>query len=142
MCSALTYKRDPLELSPRGASFNAANRGSLDYTTDYFWVVLCKNHRVHHKGNTGYEHRILLGETDAFSCQPMLPDRIEVRCDSCGKAYSYKRREILRGEVQVPEAFVPHPLFKKPACPIVCLVLAPARAMFCLVYSHASIDGH
>jgi hypothetical protein len=40
---------------------------------------------------------------------------IEVRCDSCRKAYSYKRSEILRDEVQVPEAFVPHPLFKKAA---------------------------
>lgn len=42
-------------------------------TTDYFWVVVCKNHRFHHKTNTGYEHRILLGETDAFAALPMLP---------------------------------------------------------------------
>jgi hypothetical protein len=108
------------KLSPHGASFTMQpNRGlggvSVDYTTDYFWVVLCQNHRFHHKDNTGYEHRILLGETDAFSSQPMLPERIKVRCDSCGKAYSYKRSEILRAEVQVPDAFVPHPLFKKPA---------------------------
>jgi hypothetical protein len=38
----------------------------------------------------------------------MLPDKINVRCDSCGEEYSYKRTEILRGEVQVPELFVPH----------------------------------
>jgi hypothetical protein len=87
----------------------------VEYTTDYFWVVFCKNRRFHHKDNTGYEHRILLGETDAFSSHPMLPAMIEVRCDSCRKAYSYKRSEILRDEVQVPEAFVPHPLFKKAA---------------------------
>jgi len=29
---------------------------------DYYWVVICKNHRVHHKGNTSYEHHIRLGE--------------------------------------------------------------------------------
>jgi hypothetical protein len=28
-----------------------------------------------------YEHRILSGETDAFSSVPMLPSKIEVRCD-------------------------------------------------------------
>jgi len=59
--------------------------------------------------------RILLCETDAFSSLPVLPDTIEVRCDSCGQAYSYKRSEISRGDVQVPESFVPHPLFKKTA---------------------------
>ena len=87
----------------------------MDYGSDYIWIVLCKNRRFHHKDNTGYEHRIPLGQTDAFSSPPLLPDMIEVRCDSCGKAYSYKRIEILRGEVQVPESFVPHPLFKKTA---------------------------
>jgi len=46
--------------------------GCVEYTTDYFWVVVCKNRRVHHKGNTGYEHKILLGETDAFTALPML----------------------------------------------------------------------
>ena len=84
----------------------------VEYTTDYFWVVVCKNHRAHHKGNTGYEHRVLLGETDAFSPLPMLPEQIDVRCDSCGEEYSYKQKEVMRDEVQVPETFVAHPLFK------------------------------
>jgi len=84
----------------------------VEYTTDYFWVVVCKNHRAHHKGNTGYEHRVLLGETDAFSPLPMLPEEIDVRCDSCGEEYSYKPKEVMRDEVQVPETFKPHPLFK------------------------------
>ena len=87
----------------------------MKYSTDYYWVVLCKNDRFHHKENINYEHRILLGETDAFSSLPMLPGKIEVRCDTCGKTYFYKRSEILRGEVLVPEAFAPHPLFKKTA---------------------------
>jgi hypothetical protein len=84
----------------------------VEYVTDYFWVVVCKNRRVHHKGNTGYEHKILLGEADAFTSLPMLPDEIEVRCDSCSEEYSYKQKEIMRDEVQVPEVFAPHPLFK------------------------------
>jgi len=87
----------------------------MRYSTDYFWVVLCKNHRFHQKENISFQHRILLGETDAFSTLPMLPGKIEVRCDSCGKSYWYKRSEISRGEVQVPESFIPHPLFKKTA---------------------------
>ena len=84
----------------------------MEYSTDYFWVVVCRNHRFHHKGNVGYEHNILLGETDAYSPPAMLPEKIKVRCDNCGEEYSYKQKEIMRDEVQVPEAFVPHPLFK------------------------------
>jgi hypothetical protein len=76
-------------------------------------VVVCKNHRFHHKGNVGYEHRILLGETDAYASLPMLPDKVKIRCEGCGEEYSYKRTEVLRAEVQVPEAFVPHPLFSQ-----------------------------
>ena len=34
---------------------------------DYFWAVVCKNHRFHHKGTIGYQHHILLGETDAYA---------------------------------------------------------------------------
>jgi len=85
---------------------------SVEYITDYFWVVVCKNRRFHHKSNTGYEHKILLGETDAFSSLPVLPEKVEVRCDDCGEEYSYKIKEVLRDEVQVPETFVAHPLFR------------------------------
>jgi hypothetical protein len=67
----------------------------VEYITDYYWVVVCKNRRFHHKGNVGYEHRIMLGETDAFAALPMLPEKIKVRCDSCGQESSYKRSEIL-----------------------------------------------
>jgi hypothetical protein len=42
----------------------------------------------------------------------MLPEKITVRCDVCGEEYSYKIKEVMRYEVQIPDAFVPHPLFK------------------------------
>jgi hypothetical protein len=71
----------------------------MQYTTDYYWVGVCKNHRFHHKGNTGYERKILLGEVDAFSSLPMLPDNSVVRCEGCGEEYSYKRKEVMRDEV-------------------------------------------
>lgn len=87
----------------------------MQYVTDYFWVVVCKNRRFHHKGNIGYEHHIVLGGTDAFDSLPMLPDRIQVRCDLCGEEYSYKQDEVLRDVVQVPETLVPHPLFRGPS---------------------------
>jgi len=79
---------------------------------EYFWVVLCKNHRFHHKGNTSYSHQIVLAETNAFSPLPMLTQQVSVRCDACGAEYSYKPAEILRGEMETAPAFVPHPMFK------------------------------
>ena len=79
---------------------------------DYYWVVLCKNHRFHHKGNTSYAHQIALGETDAYSPPPMLTQKVTVRCDSCGEEYSYKANEILRNVIQIPSGFVAHPMFR------------------------------
>lgn len=85
----------------------------MEYTTDYYWVVICKNRRFHHKGNTSYEHHIRLGETDAFSALPMLTEKITVRCDRCGEEYSYKPKDVIRAEIEVLDGFVPHPLFKR-----------------------------
>jgi len=79
---------------------------------DYFWVVLCKNHRFHHKGNTSYAHQIALGETDAYSPLPMLAQAVTVRCDNCGEEYSYREKDILRNVIPVPTGFVPHPMFR------------------------------
>ena len=84
----------------------------MQYTTDYYWVVICKNRRFHHRGNVGYDHPIKLGETDAYGPLPMLTESIKIRCDSCGEEYSYKRKEGMRAQAEVPENFVPHPLFK------------------------------
>jgi hypothetical protein len=80
-------------------------------TRPYFWVVTCKNQRFHHKENVNYRHHILLGENDSYTSLPRLPVQIEVRCESCGKEFSYAREEVLRAEVDTPEAFIPHPLF-------------------------------
>ncbi len=82
------------------------------YATEYFWVVICKNHRYHHKENTSYAHQIALGETDAFSPLPMLTEQLKVRCDGCGMEYSYRPTEVLRNEIPIPPDFVPHPLFR------------------------------
>lgn len=82
---------------------------------DYFWVVLCKNHRFHHRGNISYLHQIALGETDAYSPLPMLTDKVVVRCDNCGEMYSYKPTEILRNVLEIPAGFAPHPLFRSRA---------------------------
>lgn len=79
---------------------------------EYFWVVLCKNHRFHHKGNLSYSHPIALAETDEYSPLPMLTQQITVRCDNCGHEYSYKATEVLRNEMSMPAGFVPHPMFK------------------------------
>ena len=83
----------------------------MSYETDYFWVVICKNRRFHHKSNTSYEHRIALGEADTFSAPPTLSKAFRVQCDSCAEEYSYEPKEVLRAELEVPERFVPHPMF-------------------------------
>jgi hypothetical protein len=85
----------------------------MEYTTDYFWVVICKNRRFHHKGNTSYQHQIPLGETDPFSSPPMLTEAVKVRCDVCHQEYSYKSKEVLRAEIEVTEHFTAHPLFRR-----------------------------
>jgi len=77
-----------------------------------FWVVLCRNHRFHDKGNTSYSHQTVLAETDAFSPLPMLTQQVTVRGDACGAEYSYKATEKMRGEMETAPAFVPHPMFK------------------------------
>ena len=82
-------------------------------TPDYFWVVTCKNSSFH-QNNLHYAHHILLAETDYYASRPALPDEIRVRCDSCGGEYSYKKEEVLRGEVRdIPERFTPHPMFPR-----------------------------
>jgi len=100
---------------PRAISSRFWGLGGLvpmNHGSEYFWVVLCKNRGFHHKETLSYVHQIPLGETDAFSCLPMLPQSFEVRCDRCSAEYSYKAQDVLRNEIQLPEDFVPHPLFR------------------------------
>ena len=83
----------------------------MSYSTDYFWVVLCKNARFHRKQNLFHKHTIPLGETDAISPLPVLDAQLKVRCNECGEEYLYKPKEILRAEIEVPKSFIPHPSF-------------------------------
>ena len=68
----------------------------MQYDTDYFWVVCCKNRRYHHKNNTSFEHLIRLAETDSYSSLPILPNPLTVRRDNCGEEYAYKSIDVLR----------------------------------------------
>jgi hypothetical protein len=78
-------------------------------------VVVCKNRHCRENQNIWFGHRILLGETDSFSDLPITAPRIVVRCDACGKAYEYKRKEILKFESDPVDSFVEHPLFREVA---------------------------
>ncbi len=83
----------------------------MAYRTEYFWVVLCKNHRFHKRQNLYFGHSIPLGETDAVMSPPPLHQNLTVRCDDCGQEYTYGPREILRAELEPPQGFQPHPMF-------------------------------
>jgi len=82
-----------------------------EFEKEYFWVVKCKNRLVHILQNRSTGHIILLGETDSISPPPKLHVPFSVRCDGCGKEYSYHSKEILRFETDPPTAFEAHPLF-------------------------------
>jgi hypothetical protein len=81
--------------------------------TDYYWIVLCKNHRFHRQQNLFSHHKILLGETDAYSPPPLLRAHFRVKCDDCGEEYSYRPRDVLRFETELPASFLAHPLFSE-----------------------------
>jgi len=83
----------------------------MSFTSQYFWVVLCKNQRFHRQHNLFSGHTIPLAEADAYVSPPALNQRLTVRCDDCGQEYSYDPKEILRAELDPPDSFVPHPLF-------------------------------
>ena len=80
--------------------------------TEYFWIVLCKNHEFHRHQNIFFGHRIPLGETDTITPPPEVNGGLKVRCDDCGQEFRYEARDLLRIELEYPEAFVPHPLFE------------------------------
>jgi hypothetical protein len=83
--------------------------------TNYCWVVLCKNYWFHMRQNVFFRHRIPLGPTDAVAPLPSVNKPFTVRCDECGKTYTYTRKELRRVEMELPEAFKPHPLFQEEA---------------------------
>jgi hypothetical protein len=77
----------------------------------YYWVVVCKNHRFHNQQNQFFGHKIPLGETDAYTSVPVLDGQFNVRCDDCGKEYSYRPSDVLRFEQEEATSFRSHPLF-------------------------------
>ena len=82
----------------------------------YFWVVLCKNRLFHIRETLSfnYRERIPLGETDAVTPCPIVNCSFNVRCDKCGKEYSYKSSDVLKFELDpAPESFTLHPLFRE-----------------------------
>ena len=85
----------------------------MSYNSQYYWIVLCKNRRYHRRQNLFFGHSIPLGETDAILPPPSLDGKLRVRCDNCGEEYSYKPKEVLRAELEVPDDFTPHPLFQE-----------------------------
>jgi hypothetical protein len=78
---------------------------------NYAWVVICQNKKFHRQTNLLYGHKIPLGETDAVSPAPVLGSAFLARCDECGEERSYEPDEVLRVEMNLPDAFTPHPLF-------------------------------
>jgi hypothetical protein len=81
--------------------------------SSYCWVVTCKNHIYHIPRNFIYRHKIPLGETDAVASRPPVKAPFRVRCDSCGKECVYKPSDVFRLEKELPEGFIPHPLFRE-----------------------------
>jgi hypothetical protein len=55
-------------LSQSGACMGAWNPWE---NPDYFWVVICKNAKVHREANLMSGHKIALGETDTFAPLPV-----------------------------------------------------------------------
>ena len=78
----------------------------------YCLVVLCKNHWYHVPKNLYFRHRIPLAESDPVAPRPSLEGRFRVRCDDCRKEYFYKPSEVLKSELELPDSFIPHPLFR------------------------------
>jgi len=83
----------------------------MGYNSQYFWVVLCKNSRFHKKQNLFFGHSIPLAETDSILPPPSFSERLSIRCDDCGREYSYDSKDLLRAEIEIPQGFVTHPLF-------------------------------
>jgi hypothetical protein len=67
----------------------------------YFWIVLCKHRWFHIRQSLSinFKQVIPLGETDGVSPCPLssiLP--FTVRCDKCGKEFSYTPSDVLSHE--------------------------------------------
>lgn len=76
----------------------------------YFWVVICRNTKVHKSENAMIGHKIALAKTDVFESLPVRVVLL-VKCDGCGEECIFKPSELLRLEMERPEHFTPHPRF-------------------------------
>ncbi len=90
---------------------NQDEEDAEDRTSDYYWVVFCKNRLFHNRQNIAVGHAILLGETDAISPCPPTPDSFAAQCDDCGREYAYRPTDLLRFESETRASFIAHPLF-------------------------------
>ena len=95
-----------------GTDRRKSERKGMWVDSYYCWVVLCKNHWFHRRRNLFYSHRIPLAETDPVAPRPFLESRFSVRCDNCRKDYFYKPSDVLKFELELPDSFTPHPLFR------------------------------
>jgi len=89
--------------------------GYLWEDSSYCWVVVCKNNLYDLPRNIFHRHKIALAETEAVTSRPSLGGPFTVRCDICGKEYLYKPSDVLRLERELPDGFLPHPLFRSEA---------------------------
>ena len=95
-----------------GTKREKVERKEMWVDSHYCWVVLCKNHWYHVPKNLYFRHRIPLAESDPVAPRPSLEGRFRVRCDDCRKEYFYKPSEVLKSELELPDSFTPHPLFR------------------------------
>jgi len=83
-------------------------------TDKYYWVVTCKNTEFHRMKNPFAEHRVPLAQTDVHAAHPDTMGHFSVRCDECGKEYSYEAQDVFKG-LGNPAVFTPHPRFSSEA---------------------------
>jgi hypothetical protein len=93
-------------------ALGVSNMGSANPWSNatYFWVVICKNVKVHKSENVMVGHKIPLAETDAVEPLPVTSPLL-VKCDGCGEEYLFEPSEVLRLEMEAPEDLTTHPRF-------------------------------
>jgi hypothetical protein len=70
-------------------ALGVSNMGSANPWSNatYFWVVICRNVKVHKSENVMVGHKIPLAETDAVEPLPVTGPLL-VKCDGCGEELS------------------------------------------------------
>jgi hypothetical protein len=60
----------------------------MNQANEYCWAVTCKNEVFHRERNPFHGHRVLRKNRAPAG-------RFRVRCDECGKEYSYEPADVL-----------------------------------------------